>query len=148
MKPTMSGLIPDLAPELSAGPTDCSGDGTLDEHVTTLINEVTSNRQSRATERRREHRIRCNVPALLVALSDDGQALDLAPWKITIRDLSRSGVGIAHVEPLPYRLVLLTIDTAASEPMRLMARLNWCRFKRSDYYESGGQILRTFKPGE
>ncbi len=133
--------------ELSPNPEE----GSLEEHTTTtLLGEGAASWHPRpmVTERRRENRIPCNFPGLLVALSDSGQALDLAPWKITVKDLSRSGVGIAHLEPLPHRLTILTFETAASEPVRLVVRLKWCRFKRTDLYESGGQILRILKPGE
>lgn len=126
-------------------------EGSLEEHATTtLLTEAAASWHPRplATERRRENRIPCNFPGLLVALSDSGQALDLAPWKVTVKDLSRSGVGIAHLAPLPHRLALLAFETAASEPVRLIVRLKWCRFKRTDLYESGGQILKIFKPGE
>ena len=146
--PSASG--PDLAPDLSGEAIAARIEPAIDEHATTLLNEVAASWEPRpmAAERRCEHRIHCDVPALLVALADRGQSLDLAPWRVTIRDLSRSGIGLSHVEPLPHRLVLLAFDTAASEPIRLIARLKWCRFKRTNVYESGGQIIRIFKPGE
>jgi hypothetical protein len=49
---------------------------------------------------------------------------------------------------MAHRLVLLAFETAADGPVRLVVRLKWCRFKRADLYESGGQILRVLKPGE
>ena len=149
MKPfTSSSFTLDVPPLTAAAAA--TGIEPLGEQVTTLINELAASRDPRTPmpERRREHRIRCSVPSLLVALADNGQALDVAPWKVTIRDLSRSGIGIAHPEPMPYRLVLLSFETAASEPVRLLARLKWCRFKHTGVHESGGQVLRVFKPGE
>ena len=141
---------PDLAPDLPGEAIAARGELLTDEEVSTVINELAASWGSRAPagERRSERRIQCRFSALLVPVADSGQALDLAPWKVTIRDLSGSGIGIAHIEPLPHRLVLLASDTAAGEPIRLLVRLKWCRFKGADVYESGGQIVRIYQPGE
>jgi hypothetical protein len=49
---------------------------------------------------------------------------------------------------MPHRLVLLMFETPEKHQRRLVVRLKWCRFKRTDVYESGGQIVRALKPGE
>jgi hypothetical protein len=126
----------------AADPTDPGADG--------LIKDVTASWHSASTvgERRREHRHSCNLPALLVPL--DGHDLSVAhvPLEVRIKDFSKHGIGISHPDPMPHRLVLLMFETPERIRRRLVVRLKWCRFKRTDVYESGGQIVRTLKPGE
>lgn len=99
-------------------------------------------------ERRREHRFPCDLAAVLVPLSNPDGTLAGEPLGVRIQDLSRHGIGIAHPDPMPHRLVLVAFETAAEGAVRLVVRLKWCRFKQNDLYESGGQILRVLQPGE
>jgi hypothetical protein len=112
--------------------------------------ELTASWQSGSTvgERRREHRYPCNLPALLVPLDSQGLSVASVPLEVRIKDISKSGIGISHPDPMPHRLVLLTFETPEKKQRRLIVRLKWCRFKGTDVYESGGQIVRALKPGE
>ncbi len=119
-------------------------------HVTALLRELTASWHPPSTvaERRREHRLPCDLPAVLVPLDDDGKSLAGVPLDVRMKDISQHGLRIAHPEPMPHRLVLLAFETAESGTTRVMVRLKWCRFKRTDVYESGGAIVRVLKPGE
>jgi hypothetical protein len=103
---------------------------------------------SNVGERRREHRHPCNLPALLVPLDSQGLSVACVPLEVQVKDISKHGIGISHPDPMPHRLVLLMFETPEKNQRRLVVRLTWCRFKRTDVYESGGQIVRALKPGE
>ncbi len=103
---------------------------------------------SNVGERRREHRHPCNLPALLVPLDSQGLSVACVPLEVRVKDISKHGIGISHPDPMPHRLALLMFETPEKNQRRLLVRLKWCRFKRADVYESGGQIVRDLKPGE
>lgn len=112
--------------------------------------ELTASWQSGSTigERRREHRYPCNLPALLVPLDSQELSVSCVPLEVHVKDISKSGIGISHPDPMPHKLVLLMFETLEHKQRRLVVRLKWCRFKGTDVYESGGQIVRALKPGE
>ena len=80
----------------------------------------------------------------------DSQSLSVAcvPLEVQVKDISKHGIGISHPDPMPHRLALLMFETPEKNQRRLVVRLKWCRFKRADLYESGGQIVRDLKAGE
>jgi hypothetical protein len=121
-----------------------------DGHIDTLLRALTASWRpvSIVAERRREQRRPCDLAAVLVPLDKQGKAFAAPPLKVRIKDVSQHGVGISHSEPMAHRVALIEFETRADGPLRLVVRLKWCRFKRSDLYESGGQILRVLKPGE
>jgi hypothetical protein len=98
------------------------------------------------TDRRPGHRIPCDVAAVLSPLDDRGRPTAAARLDVLLTDVSEFGVGIAHRHPMPHRLVHLVFPSTAGQLVRLLVRLKWCRFKRADFYQSGGQILRVVKP--
>ena len=61
------------------------------------------------------------------------------------RDLSPGGVSFVHVAPLPYRIVVVTFQSADGRRASVLTRLNWCRFTRDGRYQSGGRFLRLFE---
>jgi len=121
-----------------------------DGHIDTLLRALTASWRpvSIVAERRREERRPCDLAAVLVPLDKQGQAVTGAPLNVRVRDISQHGVGISHSDPMAHRVALIEFETRADGPVRLVVRLKWCRFKRTDLYESGGQILRVLRPGE
>jgi len=119
-------------------------------HIDALLRSLTASWRpvSIVVERRGDHRQPCDLPAVLVPLDRYGRTVAGTPLDVRLQDVSPHGVGLTHPEPMAHRLVLLAFETAADGPVRLVVRLKWCRFKRADLYESGGQILRVLKPGE
>ncbi|MBI3860602.1 MAG: hypothetical protein HY290_01760 [Planctomycetia bacterium] len=99
--------------------------------VTTVVN------------RRPGHRARCNYRAELVPLDDASCLPAAAAMEVQVTDLSRNGIGIMHLHAMPHRLVLVSYQTEAGRLARVVVRLKWCRFKRAEYYQSGGQIVRV-----
>lgn len=98
---------------------------------------------STVADRRPGHRIPCEVAAVLSPLDDRGRPTTVPKLDVRLTDVSEFGVGITHRNPMPHRLVHLVFPSTAGQLVRLLVRLKWCRFKRADFYQSGGQILRV-----
>ena len=101
--------------------------------------------ESTVADRRHNHRVPCEIEAVLVPMDDQYQTVRSDPLAVMVADLSKCGVGIVHRHPLPHRLALIEYELASGILVRLMVRLKWCRFKSADFYESGGQILRVLQ---
>lgn len=121
-----------------------------DLHIDALVRELKASWHPLSTvaDRRREHRIPCDLAAALVPLDEQGQNLAGESLGVRIKDVSQHGVGVGHAEPMPHRLVLLAFTTTGGEPIRLVVRLKWCRFKRTSGYVSGGQLVRVLRPDD
>lgn len=121
-----------------------------DLHIDALVRELKASWHPLSTvaDRRREHRIPCDLAATLVPLDEQGSNLAGESLGVRIKDVSQHGVGVGHVEPMPHCLVLLAFTTAGGEPVRLVVRLKWCRFKRTSGYVSGGQMVRVLRPDD
>ena len=116
-----------------------------DEQHLAVLRELTASWHpiSTVADRRPGHRLPCNFLADLVPLDEQGRVPGVASLEVQVTDLSQRGIGIMHPQPMPHRLVLLTYADEAGQSTRLIVRLKWCRFKRSDFYQSGGQIVRV-----
>jgi hypothetical protein len=137
--PDVSETIPHADPMTPLTPADL--------HIEALVRELKASWHPLSTvaDRRREHRIPCDLAATLVPLDEQGRNLAGESLGVRIKDVSQHGVGVGHAEPMPHRLVLLAFTTTGGEPVRLVVRLKWCRFKRTSGYESGGQMVRVLR---
>lgn len=63
------------------------------------------------------------------------------------RQLSEQGFDFFHPSPLPYRRVVVTLETCDGRWLRLLLDLTWCRFTRHGWYESGGRFLKILDSG-
>ena len=135
----------------SAAGEEAASSSPDEGHIDNLLRSLTASWRpvSIVVERRGEHRQPCDLPAVLAPLDRRlGRIIAGAPLDVRVQDVSPHGVGITHLAPMAHRMALLEFETAADGPVRLVVRLKWCRFKRADLYESGGQILRVLRPGE
>jgi hypothetical protein len=148
----MTAMTPASAPDFvpAAGGETIPSAPLADGHIGTLLNSLTASWRpsSNVVERRKEHRVPCDLPAVLVPLDKQGNALTSSALDIRIKDLSGHGIGISHPEPMPHREVLVAFESTDDGPIRLVVRLKWCRFKQTEVYESGGQVLKVLQPGE
>jgi len=96
----------------------------------------------------RRHADRVAIPLLLRIAALDGSLTDGNAEAITAvgKDLSRSGIGFFHHEPLPHRHVALSFDDPRLEGLSVEVELNRCRFSNLGWYESGGRLLRLVEP--
>jgi hypothetical protein len=110
-----------------------------------LLRELTASwlPETTVVNRRDSHRIPCEIAAVLLPVDDRDQVDRTDPLAVLIANLSKCGVGIVHRQPLPHRVAQIEYELASGKFARLLVRLKWCRFKGTDCYESGGQILRV-----
>ena len=93
--------------------------------------------------RRRAQR-RYPYPQLIFVtpVDEDGRSAE-ETFVCCCKDLSARGVGLFHPQPLESRRVILTFSRMAEQNVSLLAVLDWCRFTRHGWYESGGRLLRA-----
>lgn len=83
----------------------------------------------------------------LAPLDRAGNEIAAASIVVVGRQLSEQGIDFYHPAPLPYRRVIVTLETCDGRWLRLLLDLTWCRFTRHGWYESGGRFLRILDSG-
>lgn len=93
-------------------------------------------------ERRRE--IRHPFPHLiqLTPVGRDGITPEGESVVVAGKDISEHGLGFFHPKPLPYRRMIVSIETPNEQWVSFLVDLRWCRFTRQGWYESGGRFLK------
>lgn len=97
-------------------------------------------------ERRREQRYPYPRLILLQPVEADGRSSCGIVLTAAGKQLSESGLSFFHPDPLPYRMVIATLERPDGRRLGLLLDLDWCRFTRHGWYESGGRILRMVPP--
>lgn len=94
-------------------------------------------------ERRRENRYPFPYLVHLTPVNDDGTTPSSETVVVVGKHLSERGLGFYHPRPLPYRRMIASIAAADGSWIGLLVDLNWCRFTREGWYESGGRFLQA-----
>lgn len=96
-----------------------------------------------ALDRRGDDRIAIPVLFRLTPLDAHHQPIRYLSSIVVGKNISRRGVSFFHETPIPHRRAL--IELAHPEFGRFAAEvdLNWCRFTRPGWYESGGRLVRS-----
>jgi len=93
-------------------------------------------------ERRAYQRLPYPKLISLTPVADDG----ITPVGETItvvgRNLSLGGLDFYHNQPLAHRRMIATLECGPGRSARLLLVLNWCRFLRPGWYDSGGRFTR------
>lgn len=85
-------------------------------------------------------------PIRLTPVDQGGQAMGNSITTIG-RDLSNTGIGFFHTDPITVRHVLIEFNGMADQG--LLTRLVWCRFRKDGWYVSGGHFVKVLDvPGE
>ena len=94
-------------------------------------------------ERRRDSRYPFPCLIHLTPVGPDG----LTPLGETVvvvgKHLSERGFGFYHQAPLPYRRMIASLESKTGHWHAFLIDLNWCRFTKDGWYESGGRLLQT-----
>ena len=94
-------------------------------------------------ERRREQRFPFPRLLQLTPVSADGLQR-LGPCVTAAgKQLSESGLSFFHPEPLPFRWVVVSLDKGDGRWIGFLLDVDWCRFTRQGWYESGGKFIRA-----
>ncbi len=96
-----------------------------------------------SVERRRGQRYA--FPRLIVVTPVASEAATPSGPSMVVsgKDLCESGIGFFHPEPLPHRLVVLTLESGDGELLGFLVDLHRCRFTRQGWYESAGRFLKA-----
>jgi hypothetical protein len=98
--------------------------------------------RGRTPERRAVQRF--PYPQLLY-LSPIGEDLLPAgdPVAVIGKHLSERGLGFYHVQPLPYRRMIASLELPHGHWAGFLIDIKWCRFTQFGWYDSGGRFLQT-----
>jgi len=132
----------DLLPDFSISPDD---NVSLDDDVRTQVWGVlgTLYPSNEIVERRKEKRFPFPYLVHLTPLDQDGATLDTETIVVVGKHLSASGIGFFHPQPLPYRRMIVSLETPGNRWLGFLVDLSWCRFTKQGWYESGGKFLET-----
>ena len=59
------------------------------------------------------------------------------------KDISEHGLGFYHQAPLPHRRMIASLESSHGRWHGFLIDLNWCRFTKGGWYESGGRLLKA-----
>ena len=99
--------------------------------------------QRKAVERRKEQRYAYPHLIVLTPLAADNKTPTEETIVVAGKHLSESGLGFFHPSPLPYRRMIASLETPEGGRMAFVMDLNWCRFSRHGWYESGGKFIEV-----
>ena len=102
--------------------------------------------RGRIIERRREMRYPFPHLIVLTPVNDTGERQVDETVVVAGRQLSERGLGFFHPTPLPFRHVIATLELDGGREVSFLLDLNWCRFTRRGWYESGGRFLKVCAP--
>ena len=118
-----------------------SAEGEVRDQVWALLAALYS--RTSGAERRRDSRYPYPYLAHLTPVGEDGVTPQGEPVVVVGKHLSERGFGFYHREPLPYRRMILSLETAGGARLGFLILLSWCRFTRHGWYESGGRFLQA-----
>jgi len=99
--------------------------------------------QNTCMERRREQRYPFPYLIHLTPVAADGITPQGESIVVVGKHLSERGMGFYHSKPLPYRRMIVSLEVGQGKWLAFLIDLNWCRFTRQRWYESGGRFLRA-----
>ena len=120
---------------------------SLDDSLRWSVRELLAGLYPSGPFERRNHQ-RYPFPRLiqLRPVSSDG-ILPLGPtFTVSGKHLSETGLSFFHPEPLPYRLVIASLERHDRKHCDFLLDVDWCRFTQLGWYESGGKFVRS--PGD
>ncbi len=94
-------------------------------------------------ERRREQRFPFPRLLQLTPVGADGLQRLGPSFTAAGKQLSESGLSFFHPDPLPFRWVVAALDKGDGRWIGFLLDVDWCRFTRQGWYESGGKFIRA-----
>jgi hypothetical protein len=94
-------------------------------------------------ERRSDNRYPFPYLANLTPVGPDGVTPAGNDVVVVGKHLSEQGFGFYHRDPLPYRRMILSLESRNGVWIAFLIDLKWCRFTKGGWYESGGRFLQT-----
>lgn len=140
MNPTIS--QPPLEPQIDLLPeTGDMADDDIRTQVWALLSTVDPRRNG--SERRRETRYPFPHLIYLTAVDQDGVTPAGENLVVVGKHISQRGLGFYHPKPLAHRRMIVSLQSGNGHWLGFLIDLNWCRFTRQGWYESGGRFLEV-----
>ena len=88
---------------------------------------------------------RVPIPALFKLTPLDTQHGGPAGEAIVVvgKNLAQRGIGFFHDRPIPYRRAVIELDQPELGRWAAEIELQWCRFTKVGWYESGCRVVRV-----
>jgi len=99
--------------------------------------------QNELIERRRENRYPFPYLVHLMPVGKDGVSPEGEALVVVGKHLSQRGLGFYHPQPLPHRRMIASLEDSSGRWLAFLIDLNWCRFTKEGWYESGGRFLQS-----
>lgn len=124
--------------------TQLDGSG-LTEQIEALLSWL---RPTVAMERRRDDRVPVPVLFRLTPLGSQREPVHDDAITVVGKDISQRGLSFFHEQSLTYRRAIVSLELADGQRFAAEIDVNWCRFTRPGWYESGGRLVRAvnFQP--
>ena len=97
-------------------------------------------------ERRHDDRVAVPLLFRLTPLNSDRQPVHDDAITVVGKDISRRGLSFFHEQPLTYRRAIVSLEHPDFGRFAAEIDVNWCRFTRPGWYESGGRLVRPVNP--
>ncbi len=110
-----------------------------DAELRALLDSLQS--RSHGSERRAARRYPYPYLVQLTPVGDDGVTAAGRTIVVVGKHLSESGLGFYHPGPLPYRRMVVLLETAGAS-LAFLIDVAWCRFLKQGWYESGGRFVQ------
>jgi hypothetical protein len=94
-------------------------------------------------ERRRDNRYPFPCLVHLTPVGRDGITPEGETVVVAGKHLSERGFGFYHQAPLPHRRMIASLESSKGQWLGFLIDLNWCRFTKHGWYESGGRFLQA-----
>lgn len=122
-----------------------NGEAGADNEVQTQVWALLSALYPRVDviERRRETRYPFPHLVHLTPVGQDGISPTGEPVVVVGKHISQRGLGFYHPKPLPYRRMIASLESSNGRWIAFLVDLNWCRFTKQGWYESGGRFLEA-----
>jgi hypothetical protein len=122
--------------------------GASDDEVRTQVWSLLTTLYPRGqwSERRRDQRYPFPYLVHLTPVDADGITPAGEPVVAVGKHLSEQGLGFYHPKPLPYRRMIVSLETGSGSQVAFLIDLTWCRFTRQKWYESGGRFVQAVDP--
>lgn len=94
-------------------------------------------------ERRKDFRYPYPHLMYLTPIDAAGNPLNELSTVVVGKNITERGIDFFHREALPYRRVILTIESEDGMRASLVTDLLWTRFTRQGWYDNGGRFLQV-----
>jgi len=118
----------------------------IDDESLSVLNLLKPHDPDGKHDRRDYKRASVQIPLYIACVAFDGEYVEALPDAadeilVMTRDVSLSGIGFTHDEPLLSEFVNVTFDRIDADPVTLLLHVKWSSPKRSLPHMSGGNFL-------